>query len=315
MGASRLFIAGAVVAASIMGSAVPASAQNALSIFGANWASSGVTAGAPLIAELSGVSIGSPKCSAVLSGPSKSTKSGLRLSNWKLRIPTSGLRPGVYSVTLKCPGSKSLALPKVAVVPKGQPTTGTCVVADSGFTASPPSFGSSTVLVGFLLQNTSAYVPSSFGDVLINVLDASGKILESDSGIVEAIPPSSTRPAHVFMSVSGGPVASVQITTSCSEPRQDLDVLPQLDIPASAFVRADEPGVEGVLTNSTQKPWLSDSLINYVSRDAAGRITGGGSTDLAVTVPPGASIRWDDIPLGGPTLQIASAQATITLAE
>lgn len=302
----------ALMVAALVG-APPAAAAGTISIAGAEWVAAGAQAGTPAVMKFYGAMTGTPRCTVRFTGPSAAKKAGVKVVDFRMKVPTTGLKSGVYRGRVSCPGSKTYALPPLAIVSRGSSPVGTCTVIDHGFTARPSEFssGRTYVEVGFVMENSNPYVPSSSGDVIVNALDAAGNVLETDAGSFNPLPPGSTRPSGTSMTVDNGTVAAVEVTSTCSDPVTSLEFTPQMDIAANGFTGRDGSGVEGQLTNSTSDVWDSFTSIRFVTRDAAGAITGGGKKDLGTDLPPGATIRWSEV-FYSVDVPISSVQAVVT---
>ena len=256
--------------------------------------------------QLSGGSSGDTVCSATLTGKTTIKRSGLRLlDNMGLRIPTSRVPVGLYDVSVSCPPGKAARLNTVRIIPRRAATSPTCSVADSGF-----SYASGEAWVGYILRNANPYAPARDGDVINNLLDANGGIIATEGGGVGEFPAASTRPSGVSVYTSKTP-SSVQVIFTCDRhgvPSVDVQFM---SVPAEASATEGSVMVSGVFTNSSSKVVNGgQTYIRYVTRNTAGAVSGGDRVSLpSVSIPPGASVRWETTMYGMPGSQVATIEA------
>jgi|GEM_PF-846483 len=290
------------------------------SVDSGDWTTASAVAGSQLHVELTGGMwvTAAARCTVRLAGPKAVRVTNLRIVDGGVAVPTTGIKAGRYRGSMACGGGKSFKLSDAIIVPKGQSPRGTCTVVEQGFTYDPKS---GYVSVGAMLQNSNPLVPSSDGEAIINVMDASGSIIKTVSGAMGSVLPGSTRPSGMSIDVESA-VGSVQFIPSCSKPAPLSNSESYVAVPASAS--PPRPGysssivVGGTVTNSWKQTLngssYDGSVVRFVTRNAAGQITGGGSADLnSVNPPPGASVRWETYVSG--LVDIASAtrvDATLT---
>ena len=158
-----------------------------------------------------------------------------------------------------------------------------------------------------MVANRSPYVALDRADIIMNLKDASGAILSTETESVRGIGPSASRVAG-WNIIGPKNVASIEVVASCRE--SGSATWPENTVvPAQAGLRGSWVDPFGTVTNTWAKPLNGyETRVHLVTRDAAGRITGGDNVSLAdVDVPPGVSVRWSAEVAGLPDNGLAQA--------
>jgi hypothetical protein len=169
-----------------------------------------------------------------------------------------------------------------------------------------PATASTFAGYGIVLQNVSPDEDALRVTVLVNIVDAGGRMLKSESDTYEAIPAGATYSAG-GESIFGGTPARLEITTTVGQ-RQKRS--PSLVLPPVSNLRVTSDflganAVGEVANPSTTKSLSGLARITFVCLDASGNVIGGGFTYPASAVPTGWSSWVRDVdrgPVGIPDL-------------
>jgi hypothetical protein len=235
-------------------------------------------------------------CKVSFAGPVRRTIDATLTSGGKVRVGTTGLKPGRYRTSVRCGDDAPFELSDVAIVPKGTSAQGSCQVAESGFSY---NLDRRYVTVGVILRNSNPLVPSLAGELIFNFFDATGNIIQTESGDMGPVPAGTSRPVGAEWSISSTPVR-VQVVATCMEPgplfpKEPFEFVP---VTGAASMTDYDVVISGTVTNTWNRTldgssFWGGSAIRYVTRDASGTITGGGKADLGdASPPPGVSVKW-----------------------
>ena len=160
------------------------------------------------------------------------------------------------------------------------------------------------------MQNVSPDEDALDVEVIVNVLDASGRILETDSNTYGAIPAGATY-------YGGGDAmmtAHAPVPPGSTNPRWVEDSARRASdcLRSRTFVlpkTSSGANVLGEVMNASTRSLSSLARITIVCFDAGGNVIGGGSTfpPGSSDIPPGARFAFDASIEGLSALQIASA--------
>lgn len=268
-----------------------------------------------------GVSPKGKTCAATISRPAApSVKLGSKRANtgavsWRWNVPRSA-KGGSGTARVAClgAGAGSARFTITALPPPPPPTIpARVVVVKSGIAARLSVIGSTFAGYGIVLQNVSPDEDALDVTLLVNILDASGRIVKSESDNYEAIPAGATYYAGGD-SIFEGTAARLEVTAQTGSSQKKASILmPQV---SNARVTGDFLGVNvvgEVMNPSTTRPlsWLS--RISVVCFDGAGNVIGGGDGFWPGTsnLPPGARIGFEISVEGLVAAQIASVQVSV----
>jgi hypothetical protein len=234
--------------------------------------------------------------------------------SWKSKIPSTAAG-GRWTARVACAhaGSASARFSVIARPSPPPPTIPAKVVVVKSGVSSRPS-GSSYTFAGYgvVLQNVSPDEDALQVAVTVNILDASGLILHSESDTYTAIPAGATYYAGGDSFFSGStPAARVEaIVQVGSHQKKSIGGLPPVaNIRTSeGFSSAD---VLGEFQNPYTKTISSLARITAVCFDASGNVIGGGFDYPNSSVTPGGRIGFDISIQGLHASQIASAQVSV----
>jgi hypothetical protein len=183
------------------------------------------------------------------------------------------------------------------------------VVNQSGFTWAAVSWATAGTEVswGAVLDNTSPDAAAINTIVTVNMLDASGLILGTDTNYIHLINPSS----HFYLGgydnpSRSGTVASLQLVVQTERSSYKRVVLPSITNVALQDSEYGELHVVGELSNTTGAAVSQMSKISAVVFDASGNIVGGGFDFPDADIPAGTSIGFD-MAIGISTIPVSSA--------
>jgi hypothetical protein len=270
-------------------SAVPAAALDSSDI---RLSALSVNQGSPLGVQIDYL-YESSSCKVWMEGPKRSAVKSVPIKRYKVRttLSTAGLPTGTYVVRANCGKSGKATSGRVGIIPKGAPTTATCDVAEKGFSAAADGETS----FGAVISNRSPVLAASGVQLAIAFLDGAGNTLATKSSYVMAIRPGESVYDGGTESVTG--VAAIRIDAVCESttevPESRLRGQAQYIRPRDSDYYPSEFG--GSFTNTLPFIIASFSEVNFVTRNAAGQITGGGSDYLDAFVPVGATGTWGDI--------------------
>jgi hypothetical protein len=245
---------------------------------------------------------------------------------WVVTVPGNAM-VGVAHWTVFC--GSAMALTGTFVVVHGRSTTPggptappTIVVDKQGYTQRSDKYGTgSLVSYGLMLRNSSAAEDASSVFVLVNMVDATGALIGSQSQTVSLIGASGT---YAYGD-------SLELRTQVAVNHLEITVrvgshAPKTPHPSPDFanVRPEpavfDPGwvgeVDGEVVNSQPTLTLSNAQLSIVVFDAAGNVIGGGSGSTAGAVPSGsrivfiASSGFTAVPIDKAATAAVSAQPT-----
>ncbi len=234
------------------------------------------------------------KCVLQLVGPKTSTPRTVRVKNSvvKASLSTAGLPLGEYVVRARCGKGVRTSSSKFSVIAKGAPTSATCDVVESGFSASA-NFSTS---YGAVLTNSSPVLTAKNVKLSIAFKDASGATLSTVTDTATDISPGEKIVVGMAYSAGHLNAASMAISTLCdstSDPTPaKLSGQAQTIVDNSADSWRYPTNIGGQFTNTTGFIIGTSSQIDYISRNASGQITGGGRTAPYPAVPVGAVGTW-----------------------
>lgn len=164
------------------------------------------------------------------------------------------------------------------------------------------------------MQNVSPDEDALDVEVIVNVLDASGRILETDSNTYEAIPAGATYYGGGDAIYDGSTLPSrLEVRTQVGGRQRKAGIV----LPPVSNVRVTEgflgANVLGEVMNASTRSLSSLARITIVCFDAGGNVIGGGSTfpPGSSDIPPGARFAFDASIEGLSASQIASAQVSV----
>lgn len=170
-------------------------------------------------------------------------------------------------------------------------------VRESGWTQRPAKFGGgSTVSYGIVLENPNVTYDAVGVGLLINFLNAEGRVLGSKTHAVAGVAAGLEYGAGGYMSLGTQEAVTrleIVVTTSKRSPKA-------LHFPATMALRFEQapfdPGwvgaVAGELVNGHGRLTLNRATVSVVVRDAEGAILGGSSTLVFTPLLPGTRILW-----------------------
>jgi hypothetical protein len=235
--------------------------------------------------------------------------------SWKSKIPATAAG-GKWTARVTCvrAGSASARFTVIARPPPPPPVIPAKVIVVKSGVASRLSVGGSTRFAGYgaVLQNVSPDEDALNVELTVNVLDANGLILDSESDTYAAIPAGATYYAGGDSSYSGTtPAARLEVIIKLgSHQKKSLGALPPVtNIRTSeGFSSAD---VLGEFANPYTRTLSNIARVTAVCFDASGNVIGGGYTYPRSSVTPGGRIGFDVSVEGLHAAQIASAQVSV----
>jgi hypothetical protein len=219
---------------------------------------------------------------------------------WVVTVPGDAM-VGVAHWTVFCGSAVPLSGTFVVVhgrstTPGGPTAPPTIVVDKQGYTQRPDKFGpGSLISYGLMLRNSSSAEDASSVYVLVNMVDASGALIGSQSQTVTLIGAAGT---YAYGD-------SLQLRTQEAVSRLEISIrvgshAPKTPHPAPDFanVRPEaaefDPGwvgeVDGEVVNSQPTLTLSNAQLSIVVFDSAGNVIGGGTGATLGAVPSGSRI-------------------------
>jgi hypothetical protein len=272
-------------------------------------APSNVSAGDSLFITAA-VSPAQASCTATITRPGASASKLARkrasrgVVSWRWTVPKAA-KGGVGVVRVACSGAGvGLARFRITAQPPPPPPRipARVVVAKSGFAQRASPIGSTFLGYGMVLQNVSPDEDALNVRVLVNILDSSGVILDSETDTYEVIPAGATYYAGGD-SIFKGTAARLEITVI------ELPQVANLRVEQGLF---DEAEVVGEVINASTSRTLSDlARITFVAFDGAGNVIGGGFTYPPTALPPGGRAGFRATAEGLSPSQIASFQASV----
>jgi len=248
-----------------------------------------VNSGSPIRVEVPSL-YSAKTCTFALNGPKKTKSVKVKVRKWtaKVALKTSGLPAGAYVVRVNCGKSGSATSTKFSIVPAGSPTKATCEVTESGFSAG----GGGTTTYGVRIANRSPALVASSVQLAITFLDASNNTLATESKYATKIPAGEN--VYVGGNADVSNVANVRVDTICESSGEPTDPILRGQAQSIKPRNSDYYPIEigGLIPNPLNFTISDFTSLNYVTRNAAGAITGGGGTFADAFIPAGATGTW-----------------------
>jgi hypothetical protein len=183
-------------------------------------------------------------------------------------------------------------------------------VEKAGIASRLSSIGSTFAGYGIVLRNISPDEDAINVDVTVNILDASGLILETEVDNYIAVPAGTTYYAGGESIFNGQPARLEVRVQTRQRQRKSIPGLPTVQNVrvTEGFLGAE---LSGELANPYSRPLSSLARITFVCLDAAGNAIGGGYTYPETDVPPGARIGFNTFIEGLSASQISSVQVSV----
>lgn len=168
---------------------------------------------------------------------------------------------------------------------------------ESGWTQRPDKTGpGSSVSYGIVLENPDVTYDAVGVNLLVNFLNAEGRIIGSKTHGVAGVAAGSEYLAGGWMLLRTQiPVTRLEIvvTTSKRAPRSlHFPAVTALAIEPSAFDKGWVGAVRGELVNEHPRLTLSRARVSTIVRDSAGAILGGSTAYVSVSLLPGTRVLW-----------------------
>jgi hypothetical protein len=258
-----------------------------------------------------------PLCGATLSHLTTSIKLRTKkavagAANWVVTIPANA-PSGAWTARVACVKAGS-GVARFSVLPKlsPPPTIPAKVVVVKSGVSSTSSFGETDVSYGIVLQNVSPDEDALDVALTVNILDASGLIIKTETDTYRAIPAGATYYAggSDFLTTST-PARRIDVTAQVgSRQKKALGALPAV---ANVHVGADPfdgtAHVLGEWANPYTKPISELAQVTAVCFDSAGNVIGGGGDYLDAPVPAGGRVGFD-VPTDAPSASQIAPNAT-----
>lgn len=277
---------------------------------------------------------GAGACSLVITYESRTVQRAGRRSprnhavSWVVTVPRDA-EVGVAHWTVVC-GSRGpqngmfFVFPARSTTPGGPKATPKIVIDKQGYSQRPDRFGAGSLLsYGLMLRNTSSSEDAKSVYVLVNMVDATGQLLGSESRTVALIGSAAT--------FAYGD--SLQLRTQIGVARLEITVRvgahePKLAHPSPTFTNVHpvpapyDPGwvaeVDGEVVNAVPTLTLANAQLSIVVFDPAGNVIGGGTGATSAAVPSGsrfvfaAQSGFAALPIDKAATAIVSAEPTYT---
>lgn len=215
-------------------------------------------------------------------------------ARWTWKVPVTA-DAGAAKLTVWCKGVGKRT--RTMVVVGGTSVQAKLALRESGWTQRPDKFGSgSLVSYGILLENPDVTYDAVGVALLINFLNAEGRILGSKTQSISGIAAGSEFAAGGSMKLlTQVPVTRLEIVVTASKRSPRALHFPMTT--AIGFEQATfDPGwvsaVAGELVNEHPRLTLSRAKVAVVVRDAGGAILGGGTAYVSTPLLPGTRILW-----------------------
>ncbi len=305
----RKFIGVAISLTLISASVLLAQPAQALDSSSIRLSALSVNSGSPIRVEVPSI-YSATTCTFALNGPknTKPVKVKVRNSTAKVALKTNGLPAGAYVVRVNCGKSGSATSTKFSIVPAGSPTKATCEVTESGFSAGAD--GETTY--GVQITNRSPALTTTSVRLAITFLDASNNTLATESSGVIDIPAGENVYSGGDVSVSN--VANVRVDAICESSSEPARTLLRGQAQSIKPRNSDYYPIEfsGFIPNPLNFAIEGYTDIYYVTRNAAGAITGGGRANFTGFIPAGATGTWSTSGVMYPQ-NVASVDWTMTV--
>ena len=233
------------------------------------------------------------RCAAVVRYANGSTQGLARVvaragkASWKWTVPAAA-RPGSATIAVTC-GTAGKATRAFSVV-RPPSTPALAVVQKNGF-SQRVRLSTRTVSYGIELANPSPENDALDVTVLVNFIDATGRVVDSDTSRVDAIGAASVFYLGGYTSIpDASPVSKIEIVTRLGgqSPKRKLgpphtDVLVQPLKSDPAWVGA----VTGAVENDYAGMFLARTKVSAVIYDAGGNVIGGSQGSAEGGLLPG----------------------------
>lgn len=233
------------------------------------------------------------QCVLRLVGPKTSKPRTVKIKNSgiKASLPTTGLPIGQYVVRADCGKGEKASSSPFDVIALGAPTTATCELVESGFSAAADKSTS----YGAVLTNKSPSLVAEDVKLSIAFKDASGATLATRADYAPDILPGQNIVLGGNEDVVG--VASITIAALCDSTSEPAIATLQGQATTIAARNSSRypTSIGGQFTNMTGFILSGSSTMKFVTRNVSGQITGGGSTYPDAFVPVGAVGTWSTI--------------------
>jgi hypothetical protein len=241
------------------------------------------------------------RCSLTVRYADGSTQKGLatvRAANgrarWSWRVPVTA-DAGAAKLTAWCRGVGKLT--RTVVVVGGTQVRAKVRVRESGWTQRNARFGtSSSVSYGIVLENPDLDYDAVSINLLINLVNAEGRILASKTELVAGVAAGTEYALGGYIQMPNQiPVARLELVITSSSRAQRT-----LHFPATVAVGFEQatydPGwvsaVAGELVNGHARLTLSRAKLSIVVRSPEGTIVGGSTAYVSVPLLPGTRVLW-----------------------
>lgn len=261
------------------------------------------------------------RCTATISGPATfvakllGKKAFGGLASWRWKVPRTA-KSGTGTARVTCVGAGTgTARFRITALPPPPPPTipARVVVSKSGIAFRASSIGSNFAGYGIVLQNVSPDEDALNVDVLVNIVDAGGRILKSESDNYLVVPAGATYYAGGSSIFQGTP-ARLEISIRVGSRQKKANIA----IPQLSNVRVQDDGfgearLLGEITNTSPTSTLSSiARITFVCLDSAGNVIGGGFTyPPGSGIPPNGRVGFETSIEGLSVSQIASVQVSV----
>ena len=236
-------------------------------------------------------------------------------ARWTWRVPLTA-DAGAARVVAWCKGVGKLT--RTVVVIGATDARAKVVVGETGFTQRPDRYCcGSTVSYGIVLRNPDVAYDAVSISVLVNFLNADGRILGSKSDRVAGIAAGSEYAFGGWMRLGAQTVVTrleIVVITASRAPRT-------LHFPATTAIGFEQavgdPGwvgaVAGELVNDNARMTLSRAKLSVIVRSPEGTILGGSTAYVSVALLPGTRVLWKALTglKSIPIEQASSAQVSI----
>lgn len=286
----RITVTMATLAVALTGSVAIGGPVAALDSSDIRLSAQSVNQGSPLRVQVSYL-YSARTCKVQLDGPKRSAARTVRVRDGQMRtsLSTAGLPSGTYVVRVACGKDGKAVSDPVAIVPKGSPTRATCDVTDTGFSIGPDG----SVSYGIQVSNRSPGLTAVSVKLAVSLLDGAGRTLATTSEYVMDIAPEESVYEGGGDDITG--VASIRVASLCessaSRPTPRLRGQAQTILPRESSYFPTE--LAGTIANSAGFIVGTSSELEYVTRNAAGQITGGGTTYPDAFIPVGGTGTWE----------------------
>lgn len=241
------------------------------------------------------------RCSLAVRYADGSTQPGLAAlrarrgrARWTFQVPQSA-DAGPARVTASCRGVGSRS--RTIVVVGGTAAQARLSILETGYTQRPDKYGpGSHVSFGIVLENEEVAYDAVAVNVLVNFLDAGGRVLGSKTVQVAGVAAGSDYALGNSMSLgTQTPVTRLEIVIVQSKRNPKTLHFPTIQATAIEPSLYD-PGwvgaVAGELVNQHPSLTLTRARMSVIVRDAAGQILGGGTAFTFVPLLTGTRVLW-----------------------